>query len=362
MGNKMIIDQLREDYPSASAIGRFNQCLASYQMGVLAREYDHLPEEDDEWALDGQFIHEALRKNDSADLQNDNQRNIYSKLIHRLNKYLTHWGASNGDDVIKETRLWMHDDEGLFPIFSGMADYTRIRGEEGLIIDFKTGWDKPPPPEANHQLKSLAVLRKIASPELQRITLQIISPHYDYTAYVMGIDELVKYEQALRGLIEQLHKAQAPVPGSYCKHCKGFLICPEVRKNLSLIKLEKNVDFPMTLPVGSQGARILSELKILEKFLKKCYAHYKVVLFRDPDAIPGWSLAPGDRVRIFKPARQVWGKLHELIGDKVFDAVTISVSKVDEFLEEGQSIPEELLTYRQNEASIAKTKERKTAP
>jgi hypothetical protein len=327
-------------------------------MGVLAKDCDHLPPQNDEWTKEGSLIHDAIQRNDSSILETDEQRNTYSKLTHRLNKFLVHWGAQPGEEVRYEERLWMHDETGVFPLFTGQADYTRIRasGEEALIIDFKTGWDKPPIPESNHQLKSLAALRRMANPGIKKFTLQIISPHYDFQAYEMDEAMLDRYEQALRGLLNQLKKEQVPVPGRYCKHCLGFLICPAVRKNMALIKLTKEADFPMTLPTGAKGARILEELKVLEAFTRKCYEHYKIVLFNEPDAIPGWSLVPGDKVRTFKPAKKIWEKMQKLLGDKLLDAVSISVTKAENFLPEGEKIPEDLITIRQNNASLEKVK------
>jgi hypothetical protein len=117
-------------------------------------------------------------------------------LMRRFRDFLGSWGASNGDIVIREERLWLHHE--IFPIFSGRPDYCRISPDykRACIVDFKA-----PEPAENDQLMSQAVLLASEEPYTQEFTLQIISPHYTYRPHLATHEEVKEYEVKLRMML-----------------------------------------------------------------------------------------------------------------------------------------------------------------
>ena len=360
------VDPLEErgNYPSASMIGRSFECQASWKMEELAALWHHQPPGGfDEDADLGTAIHEALRTDSASGLSTDEERNLFSQIRYRLNQFLEYCRTNDRDQIIKEQRFWLHDNE-VVPIFSGQVDYLRISGNQALLVDIKTGWSKPSDPVSNHQLRSLAVLVQHAYPELVSITVQIISPHYTFRPYLMNRTDLRHYEYELRNILGLINVTHTPIPGDYCKHCRGILICPAMRKSVGLVKLEKEADFPLSLPDGPRGARVLTEIKQLERFIKKALEYYCVLIAKNPEAIPGWSLVPGNMVRSFKPVKSIWKDLVTLVGDedKLLNAVSVSIEKVEKLLPEGVELPETLITWRQNRPSLQKDKKQKAPP
>jgi hypothetical protein len=333
-------------------------------MGALAEEWGQLAEVDKIWAEQGTSVHAALQLSDSTGLETDEQRVLYAKLQHKRAEFLQYWHANDDDKVIQEKRLWMH--KGVFPVFSGQLDYARINGTRACILDYKTGWSKAPEPKDNHQLKSLAVLLKIEHPEIETVTLQVLSPYYTHYPYVMNAEGIADYETALRLLLfEAVNQKQEPVPGEYCKHCDGLLICPAVRKiagsNFALMKPDKTGNLPVPLPEGEKGAKLLTEIALLEKFIEATRQHYKLLLRENPSAVPGWMLYPGKEIRFFTDAAKAAPILLETIGqEKFWQAVTISVTEVEKALPTGSAnILEALVSKKQNAAQLGKSRKSK---
>lgn len=350
--------QDRDNFPSASSVARLSSCAASHRMELLAQEWGQIAEIDKVWAEQGTNIHTALELQDPAGLNTDDQRNVYSKLVRKLNEFLVYWHASDEDKIIAEQRLWMH--EGVLPVFSGQLDYARINLHRAMLVDYKTGWSKSPEPKDNDQLKSLAVLLRIHRPQLETVTLQVLSPYYTHYPYVMAAQEISDYENHLRELLKKTGERTVPVPGDYCKHCEGLLICPAVRKmagNFLMTKPSNAEDFPSALPEGDRGARLLTEIALLEKWIEAARQHYKLLLADRPDAIPGWSLYPGE-VRVFKDAATAAPTLLKLIGEEKFwQAVSISVTKIEKALPSGNaSVLEDLTSKKQNAPTLGKSR------
>jgi hypothetical protein len=325
-------------------------------MGLLAEEWGQVASVDRPEAEMGTAIHRAIFNQDSSTLTEDEARNIYSKLMRRLNEVIASWNATNDDLIIKEERLWMHN--GILPVFSGQADYMRIDGRRGLIVDMKTGWSKPPEPKDNDQLKSLAVLMAIHYPQVELVQTQIISPNYRFIAHLMPRTEIEKYQKTLEDLLRRINEKTQPNPGDYCKHCKGLLICPAVRREASwVIGLDDGGDLPSVLPEGEKGAKILAAIVKMKKFIVAVEDYYKLMLAKNPSAVPGWGLFQGDTIRYFKDPEKTFDVLRESISEEdLWKAITISVGGIEKALPKGKSIPEDLLATKQNRPSLGKTK------
>ena len=354
----------RDNLPSASATQRLMHCSASHHMTLLARGMrQEAGRHGAGWAEQGEAMHQAIFDQSDAKLESDQERMDYAKLMRRFRDFLGSWGASNDDIVIREERLWLHHE--IFPIFSGRPDYIRIAPnyKRAAIIDFKSLWAKAPEPAENDQLMSQAVLLAEAEPEIEVFTLQILSPHYTYRSFLMHIDEVRKYEEKLRAMIDRVNSKTEPNPGEWCKHCGGLLVCPKVRKEASdLIKGPS----PAELPLETAG-KLLSQLERLEKFIEEVKTHYKLVLANTPDAIPGWTLTT-KVMRSLRNPDKVRESVVPIIGEKEFwNAVTVSITKLESGWNKAQANKETkdpglnevlapFITTKETAASLTKTK------
>jgi hypothetical protein len=350
----------RDTYPSASSVARLIQCPASHRMELLAQEWGQLAEIDKVWALQGTGIHSALELQDPAGLETDEQRVIYSKLLRKLNDFLLYWHSNDNDQLITERRIWMHD--GIVPIFSGQLDYARINNGRACLIDYKTGWSKAPEPKDNDQLKSLAVLLRLEHPKIETVTVQVLSPYYTHYPCVLSAQELSDYEGYLRDLLEKINHKQEPVPGEYCKHCAGLMICPAVRKlagNFLMTKPNSIEEMPSVLPEGERAAKLLTEIALLEKWIEAARGYYKSLLVEKPDAVPGWSLYQNE-TRYFSDAAKAAPALIELIGEtKFWEAVSISVTKIEKALPAGTEVLQDLTRKKAIAPTLGKSRKGK---
>ena len=352
------MNEERDNLPSASAVQRLMQCSASHRISLQARELHQEAGEasKDEWRDKGNAMHEAIFKQSSADLETDQDRMDYSKLMKRFREFLSGWGASNEDTVIREERLWLHQE--IEPIFSGRPDYIRIsqNRRRAAVVEFKSLWNKEDEPRDNDQLWSQAVLLASEEPTINEFTLQIISPHYTYAPHLATRAEVLDYEVKLRFLLSLVNTHTEPVTGDHCKHCRGMLICPAIQREVAI-----KSEHPSDLKLENAG-KLLARLERLEKYIKECREYYKLVVAKDPDAIPGWYLYE-KHMRVLKNPIKLKDTLIPIIGEKAFwDAVTVGITKIEAALEkvETNRPAEDLLTpfitVRTAEASLKKGK------
>jgi hypothetical protein len=322
------MDQDRDSLPSASAVQRLMQCQASHRMTLKARamrqEAGESGGKGDEWRDKGTAMHDAIFKQSSADLETDQDRMDYSKIMKRFREFLGGWGAMNDDTVIREERLWLHHE--ITPIFSGRPDYIRIspNRKRAAIIDFKSLWNKAPEPRENDQLWSQAVLLAAEEPEVQEFTFQIISPHYVYQPHLANRMEVLDYEVKLRTMLSVAEReGNQPKTGDYCKHCGGLMICPAIQREAA-----SKSEHPSELKLENAG-KLLERLERMEKYIKEVREYYKLVLAKEPDSIPGWKIIE-KQMRILKQPAKIRDAVVPVIGDKAFwDSVSVSITKIE---------------------------------
>jgi hypothetical protein len=79
------------------------------------------------------------------------------------------------------------------------------------------------------------------------------------------------------------------VPGAHCQFCPARLICPAARNEAENAALAKVIE----LPLGEPAARLLTQIKRAKLLFREIESHYKRVLEREANAVPGWILEPG---------------------------------------------------------------------
>ena len=53
------------------------------------------------------------------------------------------------------------------------------------------------------------------------------------------------------------------------------------------------------------------------------------MLVREPDAIPGWQLKPGNEERVLKQPMELYDEVCPWIGDRFWKAVTVGIGKLE---------------------------------
>lgn len=351
--------QERGRFPSASRASLHKNCAASWSMEQLARDAGQAVESN-QWTEYGERIHLSLHTGATEHLQDAQERMDYQKLLRERRLALTAWGDDNADIILMEKRLWLH--HGIYPIFSGQGDYMRVQGRRGLILDYKSLWNKVAEPAENDQLKDLAILMRCHFPEVEQFTANILSPHYKYQFVVWTAAEVDEFAKELHERLERLRRKNETTPGDWCAKCPGKLICPAIKREA--------VDFikggVTELPLGTGGARILSELGRLKKLIEDAEEFYKLEINKDPLAVPGWGLKPGAEVRLMK-AEEAFTAIRSMAPDwQPWDAVTVSVPKLEAGWEELRKRNETLpafevafkaqITKRRNAASLVKVR------
>ena len=322
-----IMNSERDDLPSASGVYRLMNCQASHRMTLKARgmrqEAGESGGKGEQWREQGNAMHDAIFNQSAAGLETDQERMDYSKLMKRFRDFLGGWGADNDDTVIREERLWLHQE--ITPIFSGRPDYCRISksGRRAAIVEFKSLWNKEVEPAENDQLWSQAVLLA-AILDCQEFTLQIISPHYTYKPHLVTRHEIEDYEIRLRMALSlaQLEK-EPPRTGPWCKHCGGIMICPAIAREAAM-----TTTHPSELKLENAG-KLLARLERMEKYIKEVREYYKLVIAKDPEAIPGWKIIEKS-MRLLKNPQGIKDAVVPIIGEKAFwGATSVSITKLE---------------------------------
>jgi hypothetical protein len=362
----MALDDNRDSLPSASAVTRLMKCAASHRMTLKARAMRQEAEEhggkNQQYREKGNAMHEAIYKQSAADLETDQDRMDYSKIMRRFRDFLGGWGAQDDDMIIREERFWLHQE--IEPIFSGRPDYIRIspNRQRAAIVEFKSLWNKEDEPRENNQLWSQAVLLAEEDPGIKEFTLQIVSPHYTYTAHLATRDEVLDYEVGLRVMLTLTQVDTPPLTGDHCKHCGGMLICPAIAKEAAI-----KSEHPSELDLKN-APKLLERLERMAKYIEEVRNYYKLVIAKDPLAVPGWKIVE-KQMRLLKSPMKIRDAIMPVIGEKAFwNAVSVSITKLEsaiDGLDKGlfdgdnknpKKLLEPFITVKTQEASLVKEK------
>ncbi len=224
----------------------------------------------------------------------------------------------------RERRLWLRD--GLTPIFSGKYDvaYTDFGSRSAAIFDYKTGWLEVDAAERNLQMRDLAALWHFHFPWTETVDVIVLQPRITYEPSICRYDAR-DLNQALDLLNENLTKIGDPdaprTPGHHCKYCPAQAHCEEA-KNYSIqaprLLLQRIEAGEVSWPKGAKGKAFLESADVGYRILDSIWEAYEKLVAEDPDAIPGWHLSEGSKIRKitdYRKAREILGHLvppHEL--------------------------------------------------
>jgi hypothetical protein len=225
---------------------------------------------------------------------------------------------------VKEERLWLR--RGIRPLLTGKPDEVLKARSRAAVLDLKYGRHRVADPRNNVQLSIYALLAVRSDEEIQEVTCQILSPHFDFEPYTYGRAELDRLYQSVEMVINSLSDPGEPVPGAHCQFCPARLICPAPRKEAENVALTRVTQ----LPSGEPAANLLTQIRRANALFKGIESYYRRLLEREPGAIPGWALVPGDVRRSIEDPAGAHAQLAELLSVQEFLACcSLSVPELE---------------------------------
>ena len=287
---------------SASSAYRRRRCSGSANLVRALRKAGKLDQTPSKDALSGSRVHRAWCGEKLSDLT-PREIETLSSLKRMELMLVTDWAAGNEFACLgREVRLWLH--EGLDPVHSGAFDvaYGTLETQRMLIIDGKTLFGEVSPAEENDQLRELVGLARANFSRCNEFTVAILQPWVSQRPSV-ALYDATEAELALRELRRTIADNADPdaprTAGPWCDKCPAFELCDTARsfaaRTWDVAKAVNDGFF--VLPIGHGGAKLLDAAKLAQKYLEAVLKRYKEILANDPEAVPGWLLRDGNKVR-----------------------------------------------------------------
>jgi CRISPR/Cas system-associated exonuclease Cas4 (RecB family) len=313
----------RAGYPSASEYGRLLKCRASHLLAKKAKALGQVAHERSEAADLGAKLH--LANVEGPKILSSCEREDWEICQRKREEFLAGWRQSDhAVESVKEERLWLR--KGLLPLLTGKPDEILRQGVRAAVLDHKFGSYRVDDPTDNVQLSIYALLVSREDDSIEEVTVQILSPHFDFQPFTYTRAELDRLYQSVLIVLNSLSDPPAPTPGRWCTFCPARLICPAARNEAESAALAKVIE----LPLGEGAARLLAQIKRARSLFLEVEAFYKRVLEETPGAIPGWALEPGDVRRSIDDPVKAIAHFAELFSVQEFLACcTVSVPELE---------------------------------
>jgi hypothetical protein len=302
----------RAGYPSASEYDRLLQCRASY---LLSRKAQALGQVAHEWSPEADLgTKKHLANIEGPEILSDRERADWEKCQRKREEFIKGWLGHSQEPFSskKEERLWLR--RGIRPLLTGKPDEVLGQGNRAALLDFKFGNYRVADPADNVQLSIYALLVSHEDHTVDEVTVQILSPHFDFEPFTYTRAELDRLYQSVLVVINSLGDPGEPTPGPHCQFCPARLICSAARNEAETATLAKVIE----LPLGEPAARLLTQIRRAQALFREIEAFYKQLLEREPGAIPGWILEPGAVRRSLDDQVKVYSRLSELFSVEEF--------------------------------------------
>ena len=228
-----------------------------------------------------------------------------------------------------EKRLWYKKNK-----FSGKADYVAFRGNEAIILDYKTGRIKVDEAPDNKQLMWCMALvdHALRKRKLANITVAISQPPArHFSVYTYERHFITSCKRSISELVNSIdkgnHHSPRLAPGTIqCRYCKAKAVCPALgRQSEALAELKDAAH--LTPRLLSEALPMIGAIEARCKAIKE---HAKKVL-ADGGSIHGWRLKNGPTRRRVSDSVKLFGLLADagVPFDNILEATTFSVPKVE---------------------------------
>jgi len=301
-------DSERLELPSASSGALRARCRGAWNLICELRAAGKIaPETDSPAAQSGTRIHESRAAGEERheQIMLDYSEKKTAQLLTQIEEDLVA-GVFSGEEPVligREERLWMRN--GITPLSSGRYDYA-YRDEDWtlvLIVDDKTGRVEVSEAADNDQLRELAALAYLNFPRtVERFDVAIVQPWITHEPSIATFDRF-EAELAVRLLRLNLLQISDPeavrTPGKHCGYCPAIAHCEENRLYTGrTTKLSERIKAgELDLPLGERGKKFLDSVLVAERICSEIKALYKTALENDSDAVPGYYLKEGRRIR-----------------------------------------------------------------
>jgi hypothetical protein len=320
---------------TASRLERLDLCP-----GSLAAE-EGLSDRTTQAGESGQRIHDCLaaywRPDELPHTLTDSEGDLMTAYINEANHLIGERGGRPSSLLIEER---IEGPDG----YSGQPDLVALWLDQvepqALVLDWKSGWLEQEASTSNLQLRAYAVLVGLTY-GVAHVDVALLQRNATTIVTKYDAEDLIK---ARVQIIEIIREASAPgavrTPGErQCRYCKAVGVCPEaldsiasslaVARNGSGIPIHPTLD-PLTASQiarclsGDQLAEIHSKKRVAELVFEAVDYEIKIRLARDPLAVPGWTLKPGNKRRVIKdPAAAFVAVSQELSSDDFLGCCTV---------------------------------------
>jgi hypothetical protein len=231
-----------------------------------------------------------LANTEGPEILSGSEREDWEACQRKREDFIKGWLGNSQEPFssVKEERLWLR--RGIRPLLTGKPDEVLRQGNRAALLDFKFGNYRVPDPADNVQLSIYALLASRKDDAIEEVTVQILSPHFEFQPFTYSRTELDRLYHSVQIVINSLSDPGEPTPGAHCQLCPARLICPAARteaQNATLAKVNE-------LPLGEPAAKLLTQIRRAQALFKEIEAFYRQLLEREPGAVPGWALVPGD--------------------------------------------------------------------
>lgn len=361
----------RMGVPSASSMARLMACPGSWWLSK------DLPDSSGEDAASGTRIHKWLETYDPADweaLSMAEQDTANAILFQRI-KLMASYGEIQIESFVNEMRLYLMSggeclgdlfSETIYgkPIFSGQADLIYYFDKDKcLIIDYKTGRNKPTAAEINEQLMALAALVSAYLIYEFEIHVAIITPN-GYTVAKYDKESQESAKAALDNTLKNIKASKSnPIKntksGNHCHYCKYMAQCPTYAESINdetaLLGIEnlpednqdaRNQLFgrAIKLPVNRIAEALdgLHKIKWYEDAIKSAARQ----MIQEGAEIPGWELRPtkGKRM-ILDPAAASEVLVGHISQEALIACASISAAAVTDELRKASGLKQDGKNY-----------------
>jgi Protein of unknown function (DUF2800) len=348
-------DDERLGLPSGSTFDRLIKCPPSHALSQRARELGQVAHETSPESERGTLIHNAYELQSANGLSVSDAAD-YEAIMAQREEITAGW-LPNGQPVqrIAEERLWLH--RGLRPVLSGQIDELLIQGARGLLFDVKSGRGQVDEPQSNVQLRIYAILVKLRWPQLESVTVAVLSPHYRYTPHTFNGAELEAIRDETLETLAALDYQAAPSPGAHCCFCPASMICPARRQETAALAVRVQ-----ELPAGADAARLLETVARVEAVCEEIRTHYKAQLEVDPLSIPGWRLQSSVRRWIPQPQQALERLIEQFSVSEFLDSCSVKVADLEVAWARKNSVPVAQTRRQFNRFMDGIIAEKRTAP
>jgi hypothetical protein len=188
-------------------------CRASYLLSRKARALGQVAHECSPAADLGTKKH--LASTEGPEILSENEREDWVKVQAKREAFIKEWAHGEPFNSVKEERLWLR--RGIRPLLTGKPDEVLRQGNRAAVLDQKFGSYRLADPAENVQLSIYGLLVSREDDAAQEVTVQILSPHFDFEPFTYTHTELDKLYQSVLVVLNSLSDPGAPAPGPHCQ-------------------------------------------------------------------------------------------------------------------------------------------------